>query len=81
MADSEVFSAVTGARVAQFFEKVQLTSKQAVTRSYTWKTAGLAAGKYILRQGLFSSDWKISFGWDKDKPVIATLVRHLGKDK
>ncbi len=62
--DTEVFSAATGGRVAQFFETIQLADSQAITRSYTWNTTGLAAGKYIFKQGLFSPDWKSSYGWN-----------------
>lgn len=64
MLDTEVFSAASGARVAQFFEKLQLNSAQVITRSYTWKTTGLAQGNYVFRQGLFTPDWKYNYGWN-----------------
>lgn len=64
MLDTEVYSAASGAGVAQFYEVVQLSSNQAVTRSYTWKTQGLIAGSYIFKQGIFTPNWSYCYGWN-----------------
>jgi endoglucanase len=74
--DTEIYSAANGARVAQFYETVQLKSQEAVIRSYHWKTAGLATGKYIVKQGLFSTDWRNSFGWNNESG--STYINPVG---
>ena len=73
MLDTEVFSGVTGAKVAQFSEAFTLNAGQSINRSYTLQTAGLAAGRYTVKQGLFSLDWKTLFSWN-DGSASVNLV-------
>ena len=60
--DTEVYAA-NGARVLQNYETVWLNAGQKSTRSFNWSTAGLPAGTYTFKQGLFKENWAGSIYW------------------
>jgi endoglucanase len=61
LVDTEIYGP-NGNRVAQWFEEVWLDSNSK-TRNYSWNTAGLAAGKYRVAQGVFTPSWSSNVSW------------------
>lgn len=54
--DTEIYAS-NGKQVTQFDEPIKFSKGQVITRSYDWKTSGLAAGTYTLKQGIFRTNW------------------------
>lgn len=71
MIDTEIYSPA-GSKLAQWFGDVTLGSSP-VTRSYSWSTAGLAAGTYRVAQGLFTPNWATNVNWNA-KATSVTLI-------
>lgn len=61
--DTEIYNA-SGKQVIQFDEDLTMKKGAEVTRTYSWKTSGLAAGTYTIKQGLFTADWDDELQWD-----------------
>ena len=68
MLDTEVY-APSGARVAQWTEQAWLSSSPNV-RKYSWNTTGLAAGKYRVAQGIFTTNWSVTRSWVSEAGFI-----------
>jgi chitosanase len=61
--DTEIYAA-NGTQVKQFDEQLAMTKGKTVIRTYDWKTAGLAAGTYTLKQGIFQKNWGSQIEWN-----------------
>jgi chitosanase len=61
--DTEIYTS-DGKWVTQFDEELDLRKSKSITRWYDWNTSGIAAGSYVVKQGLFTSGWQREIEWN-----------------
>lgn len=61
--DTEVYDS-RNKIVVEWDAVVESPHRDRVTKSYEWKTTGLPAGEYVVKQGVFTPGWTRAYDWN-----------------